>query len=682
MKNRLLLPAALGLVFACSKAETAPQTRTLTLIPSLEDGYQTKATVADVPSLNERALSGGMTVFISGHGVFRRYTISAPQADRANFLTRQWKYDGIMPGYTYDVHAVANPPAALSHIESEAALKALDTGVDSDIYRLYDPQAGSYDLSRTASKLFLMDATCKWTPTTELEQTLSVTLKRAVAKIEIHFSLSPSLSGYALYGKPQWKWVNYATCAAILQDGRPADPCRRTTPYMMDVHANTATEGFVTTYTYPHTWTDADDATMVILNVPLQDSQGNIIRNNYYAIPVADISGPGPYSLERNTQYRVHAQLETLGSSGENASEPPAGLFYEVIPWTYRPVVDDILVVGQEVDYLMVDPTEEEIREKVLSGGHGPKTLQLNYWSSGPVSVTAAEVYYYDKDNNKVDAAALSPVTVAVRGTDSGTIDVTSTALSNNAVKFIRFRAYLTADPEQYKEIIIRHYPLDYIQNVEGLWSSLSLSGWVNWTADQALHSPQKTCSNSLFQAKVYDGGKIRRIEERRQGSSWYARAGDSFSQLHNNRMYVVQITSTSDDYTVGRVTLDADHMSAEHRVSPAFLIASQLGATSAISNARTAAAHCRNYREVTTDGRIYDNWRLPTREEIGIIMGYQYTSDTIDEVLSGSHYWTLEGKAVSKTNPSNPSGDAASGYVRCLRDLGEAELEQINVLN
>jgi hypothetical protein len=61
----------------------------------------------------------------------------------------------------------------------------------------------------------------------------------------------------------------------------------------------------------------------------------------------------------------------------------------------------------------------------------------------------------------------------------SGTITVTSTALNNKAIKYIRLRVYLDEEATfkdgaetMYEDIIIRHFPTDNIQNIEGLWSS------------------------------------------------------------------------------------------------------------------------------------------------------------------------------------------------------------------
>ena len=50
-----------------------------------------------------------------------------------------------------------------------------------------------------------------------------------------------------------------------------------------------------------------------------------------------------------------------------------------------------------------------------------------------------------------------------------------------------------------------------------------------------------------------------------------------------------------------------------------------------------------------------------------------------IDEVLAGDHYWTLEGRAVSKTNYSQSSFDGYRGYIRCVRDLSADEVREFN---
>lgn len=88
----------------------------------------------------------------------------------------------------------------------------------------------------------------------------------------------------------------------------------------------------------------------------------------------------------------------------------------------------------------------------------------------------------------------------------------------------------------------------------------------------------------------------------------------------------------------------------------------------------RTAITHCKTYREVANDGTVYDNWRLPTNEEVKVICDYQGTSNSpIDEVLAGRYYRTLSQETVlAKANGNE-------GYfVRCVRDMTKEEVDKL----
>jgi hypothetical protein len=133
--------------------------------------------------------------------------------------------------------------------------------------------------------------------------------------------------------------------------------------------------------------------------------------------------------------------------------------------------------------------------------------------------------------------------------------------------------------------------------------------------------------------------------------------------------MYHVQITASSGEYTLGRPRLDEngytdDGSDNAELVSPSFMLASQLGAVQAIDAREGAAQHCERYVEVTRDGTVYDDWRLPTEAEINIIYKFQNDSEVMDEVLSGNRYWSASG-LVPKPGVSNPSDRA----IRCIRD-------------
>ena len=195
-----------------------------------------------------------------------------------------------------------------------------------------------------------------------------------------------------------------------------------------------------------------------------------------------------------------------------------------------------------------------------------------------------------------------------------------------------------------------------------------STGTWVEWGGQDG------TTQEGIFTAKVYYNGQCYAISD-------HDSRGSGYTNLTNNHMYVLQITSTSSKYVLGRPVLDANYQSQDRVVSPAFMIASQLGAVNTTNSGTTASTHCGTYMEVGTDGKRYVGWRLPTKQEIEVIIGYQsgtYTSGvTMVTVLGGAYYWALDGTTAYVSTGSG--GSATTGYVRCVRDL---TLEEVNQLN
>ena len=264
-----------------------------------------------------------------------------------------------------------------------------------------------------------------------------------------------------------------------------------------------------------------------------------------------------------------------------------------------------------------------------------------------------------------------------------------------------------------------------------------STGNWVDWDTDanKTLNPRKYTAdgdyNDNLFQAKVFDNNNIYGIDvsnryyysraTNQTAGTWTSYTTDNqredlrsgMTSLNNNHMYVIQLTATSNEYALGKPTLRGDHMSDDHVVSPAFMLASQLGATLQPGDKNIAADHCATYMEVGTldgqgeQGKRFTGWRLPTREEIGIIIKYQDALETMATVLSGDHYWTLEGKAVATNwykdgnnyyrmddpayswyswydpDASNRykyiTNDGTTGAVRCVRDLDPDDLESLN---
>ncbi|MBR1466819.1 MAG: hypothetical protein IJ607_10755 [Bacteroidaceae bacterium] len=236
---------------------------------------------------------------------------------------------------------------------------------------------------------------------------------------------------------------------------------------------------------------------------------------------------------------------------------------------------------------------------------------------------------------------------------------------------------YLTYYRRIYYKNVTHYYANMYYRDVE------VNTNWVIWDKDSQNRYPRsKTTADSWMSAKVFNGTIIRRIAQNGTNGNYIAVIDNQGYTYSNNHMYIIQIASTSDDYILGRPIVDATtHLSQDHVVSPAFMIASQLGAFDRGSsglNGATAAEHCSQYVEVALDGTTYTGWRLPTKEEVSVIINYQYnsqTSESMAEVLTARNYYTLDGTSATNAEYTGSNGT----FVRCVRDLSPAEVEAIN---
>ena len=229
-----------------------------------------------------------------------------------------------------------------------------------------------------------------------------------------------------------------------------------------------------------------------------------------------------------------------------------------------------------------------------------------------------------------------------------------------------------------------------------------STGNWVDWDAsDKANHSDNRqytiTYGNNAgtFNAKAMNGTTMYAIEENSHGNygnRYYSTDLGDAESLTNNHMYVIQISSTSSSYVLGRPYINqSTHQSDDNVVSPAFMIASQLGAVlpfTGNNGPANAATHCSRYMEVAEDGTRYTGWRLPTEAEISVITSYQYGEiggvnipsqyQVIVPVLTGQWYHSLSGQEV-EANPNAGSGSTTKSYLRCVRDLSAEEVDRLN---
>lgn len=226
-----------------------------------------------------------------------------------------------------------------------------------------------------------------------------------------------------------------------------------------------------------------------------------------------------------------------------------------------------------------------------------------------------------------------------------------------------------------------------------------STGTWVDWD-NRSSHSPARTYTITYgnnagtFNAKVMQNGTMYSITESGSGgyNQSYTTTTGSSQTLTNYHMYVIQISSTSDEYVLGRPYVNqTTHQSQDNVVSPAFMIASQLGAVlpfTGNNGPANAATHCSQYMEVAQDGTRYTGWRLPTEAEISVITDYQYGNiggvtipneyRVLSPVLTGRYYHSLSGREV-EANPNADSQSQTKSYLRCVRDLSAAEVNRLN---
>ena len=815
-------------------------------------------------------------------------------------------------------------------IQADGTIGWKGNSTSGNIYKLYDANPGDAR-ALTSEKAFMMDGVIKnWTPDpAKTDQVFDVTLNRAASKFVLNVKFDAdflqvlSNEGVSITGSPAWKFYNFAFGAPVFAPETQGAGVEVHNSGFNIFHNESCADGksfTITTYSYPNKWAAADYATAapsLVISIGFTEGTGNdaVTNYHYYRIPLVKSTVT---EIGRNNIYVVNATIATRGSATQEDADITEDIQYAVLPWndqTNSDVIENNVSSVQHY-YFNVNPKVYTLR------GDGDQSIVLNYSKATGTKVNwklftyddngnqtgvvakdatgATRAWFYNSsgeftsvydDNSSTDWSNMGvDIVQSTEGTSGskGTITVTSRALNNKAIKYIRLRVYLDEKNDQeeslegtyHEDIIIRHFPTDNIQNIEGLWSSytgasskttlttrdlaeaqawatqygvdyqsetrtdteyidyatysanasdtehyhmegptattsdvfqdmVSLfyrqyansqenavadggeghsyywgvnvqtvatnvrgrnvgyydydyyiqqsngrydlykyqnyyyatytrtsdpytlysvtyttetpSTWVDWETDPkteatATSSVKLNYDGGNFFAKVYNStnGNIYPIVVSRTGGNpyryYYTRGTSQYSNvrantpnqtytqvsyngngLNNNHMYVIQISSTSNDYVLGRPYVnESTHQSQDNVVSPAFMIASQLGAVQVFTGnnaAANAAEHCSRYMEVTEDGVRYTGWRLPTQSEIAVITRYQNGTingvtvpaayRTMTAVLTGERYWCLSGQKIQTSN-SQPTTQG-NAYLRCVRDLSAKEVEELN---
>ena len=692
----MALTMGLSLVGCAEDSELIYQgAQQLSVKPLILDNKVSRATTASDANLNEDKLYNFNIKMFGEYNeckVDKTFTGSLKSGEEKVIAQNNWKVDNdLQEGNTYSVKSVAN------------ATGSGDVQTDEDIWKPYDATGNS-------NKMFLMSSIQDYKVTKEPTQTIPVNLARAAAKIAL--TIHVDVEGYTA-GQAKWQLKNYNAKTTIfgnnteteLKDGEMVEAQGGSGKYT------------VTTYSYATQWNDDTKAPAIYLQVPLT-ADGNT-EMNYYKIPVRDpkATGEDAKKLNRNTIYTIDAKINNKGGSSEIGYITTGKVVYDVLPWSDGGTTD----IDANTSYLMVTP-------KVVYMKNVDKDMSVTYKSSSPVTIVSKKVYYIDNEGNTEEYFQGYKETVKETVTYTTTEQVwvwdfwpfdghyenrevektekkevqffpypTKMELQkekdgenlggkiviNSPIPKNRFSKYivLTLENAEGKQATVKYKqsPLIETQNFFGDYSSRSKDGWAYRTAEGQKVKGQHTYDHSGgYLAKYYENGDIKSF-----------RYDTSIDNLKNNRMYIIQVSSTKDSkYNIAHPNIDkSTGYTNDEVVSPAFMIASQLGAVkSANFNQDKAKTHCETYREVKKENGeqvIYDGWRLPTKTEIQFIVDFQKesyknnkgeTKQPIKPVLEGANYYTLNNKTVAT---GVESGNEV--FVRCVRDLTPAEVDELD---
>lgn len=681
----MALTMGLSLVGCAEDSELIYQeAQQLSVKPLILDNKVSRATTASDANLNEDKLYNFNIKMFGEYNeckVDKTFTDGLKSGEEKVIAQKNWKVDNdLQEGNTYSVKSVAN------------ATGSGDVQTDEDIWKPYDATGNS-------NKMFLMSSIQDYQVTKEPTQTIPVNLARAAAKIAL--TIHVDVEGYTA-GQAKWQLKNYNAKTTIfgsnteteLKDGE-----------MVEAQGGIG-EYTVTTYSYATQWNDDTKAPAIYLQVPLT-ADGNT-EINYYKIPVRDpkATGEDAKKLNRNTIYTIEANINNKGGSSEIGYITTGKVVYDVLPWSDGGTTD----IDANTSYLMVTP-------KVVYMKNVDEDMSVTYKSSSPVKILSKKVYYIDNEGNtevysegyketiiKKEKVWVSgflgfgghyeyrvkeeipfypyPTKMELQNEKDG-VNLGGKIAINSPIPQNRFSKYivLTLENAEGKQATVKYKqsPLIETQNFFGDYSSRSKDGWAYRTAaGQNVYNSYTYDYKGGYQAKYYENSYIR---------SFYD--DTSFDNLKNNRMYIIQVSSTKDSkYNIAHPNIDkSTGYTNDEVVSPAFMIASQLGAVrSANFNQSRAKTHCETYREVKKENGkqvIYDGWRLPTKTEIQFIVDFQQesyknnkgkTKQPIKPVLEGANYYTLNNETVAT---GVESGDEV--FVRCVRDLTPAEVEELD---
>lgn len=613
---------------------------------------------------------------------------------------------------------------SFSFINDLSQITTLDElkGLTDQNFQIYQPISDS-------KKLFTMSGYIeKWEPASSPNiYTLSVPLTRLAARIEVNIEIyleNEIEQGYRV-GIPQFELVNYTTKALVLSGNDDTFSDRAwTSDDGFSANQSTTNQNQFVAYTYPNEWnSDILHETYVLVNVPFIKDYTVEVENNYYKVPLR--LSTDDKRLERNHWYKIKAIISSKGNIVPDKPVELTDVHYEVAPW------NDIDIDINDDTPMYLELSEYDVVMRNVD------TYDLTFASSSQItSATINNIYYINKNGKPIIVTNDKIKAVPETGLN-GELTIHSPIPENKTIRYMTLT--VVNNQNLSKTVTIKQYPLEYITGIAGLCSYLENSehytiGWPTYKSQQISDlkykggTPEYTFNDEIsskiigyldgkigeefkvgddtrsvdMKCKFYveneSGGRIFRIDK----SYFPDKSSNNLSNYvkdngtaSNNQMYHVVITSTSDQYKLARppMTSDAEDATVVQNsinndfVSPSFMLASQLGNSSVISWDE-AQTQCQHYVEVGNNDIKYNDWRLPTLEEIKIIKQYQEAvPDVMDAVLetreknednkdANPYYWTAIEDVYHYTgnNTDTTNRGRKECRVRCVRDFHVGE--------
>ena len=729
--DTLLISAVALLTFSCQEKIGVNMPMNESIVLDLSSGLA-KAADTDVESFVNH-----LDVFIfdvNGTEPDAEVYYDRYQVNNAASIVLNAKRGSFAAGQKYYVYLLANSNLPKADLE---AVKSYND--------LIDKKQEDYNLHLTgltidgAPRYFLMDAVAFQNGSSPVvlnngvpsdNTVLDAVLRRAAAKVVINikasekvefksFSIEDGSEG-GLYYLRNMPYDTYLLAEARAEENILTAKVRNTTKsnnaYFDWNPSQDSKNVSLVTYVYPNNWADQSSLereSCVVMNLPMTYTDGETVKdyaNCWYKIPMTD-----EQMFKRNNYYEVNIELNRPGAISESTPVDLKDVYYSVIDWTEL----DIYVGGDDKPkYLMVNETYMEMRNIAVDA------TTLEFASSSPVTITVKDIYYYNKFGVKT---TVNPTITGTTEADAtaGNITVNSPVPTNNAIRY--FTLIVTNEDGISREVEVAQYPLEYITNQQAWYSYRSdfynhdntpdkptrydykgdayvSAFWSTSNNTWSYSTSNSSNSSPFFRSKVaslstdsrYQGKSTLSYYAWGTGNSTFAsnlstyKSASSSDDPGNARMYHVQITASSGEYALGipRRDPETDYTISDadnaKLVSPSFMIASQLGATSSTTSTsqtyiERAKSHCSQYVETYFDDadgdgvwdqgetlHHLDDWRLPTEAEIAIIVKFQTSSEVMDVVLAGANYF-----CASPTGYVSTGVDSGSGkYTRCIRDV------------